>query len=119
MLGKSFCPRIKNIKDQWLYKINPGKDYGSLNKLLKGQKYIFVPLVGELGHTLADTVYWVETLQQSATYSEAPRACQKVGEVEDVSDFSHSPVTGRKSPCYRAGCKFCTSLEPLEVVGQN
>jgi TnpA family transposase len=32
MLGKSFCPRMKNIKDQWLYKINPGKDYGSLNK---------------------------------------------------------------------------------------
>jgi len=39
MLGKSFCPRIKNIKDQWLYKINAEKDYGSLNKLLKGARH--------------------------------------------------------------------------------
>ena len=38
MLGKSFCPRIKNIKEQWLYKINEEKDYGSLNRLLKGAR---------------------------------------------------------------------------------
>ena len=39
MLGKSFCPRIKNIKEQWLYKINVEKDYGSLNRLLKGARH--------------------------------------------------------------------------------
>ena len=39
MLGKSFCPRIKNIKEQWLYKINAEKDYGNLNRLLKGAKH--------------------------------------------------------------------------------
>jgi TnpA family transposase len=39
MLGKSFCPRIRNIKDQWLYKINIEKDYSNLNKLLKGAKH--------------------------------------------------------------------------------
>jgi TnpA family transposase len=39
MLGKSFCPRIKNIKEQWLYKINEEKDYGSLHTLLKGAKH--------------------------------------------------------------------------------
>ena len=40
MLGKSFCPRIKNIKDQWIYKMNDQKDYGSLNKLLIGTKHL-------------------------------------------------------------------------------
>jgi len=39
MLGKSFCPRIKNIKEQWIYKINDMKDYGSLNTLLKGANH--------------------------------------------------------------------------------
>jgi TnpA family transposase len=39
MLGKSFCPRIRNIKDQWIYKNNEEKDYGNLNKLLKGAKH--------------------------------------------------------------------------------
>jgi hypothetical protein len=35
MLGKDFSPKIKNIKSQWLYKINAVRDYGSLNALLK------------------------------------------------------------------------------------
>ena len=39
MLGKTFSPRIRNIKDQWIYKINAEKDYGSLNALLKGAKH--------------------------------------------------------------------------------
>jgi TnpA family transposase len=39
MLGKSFSPRIKNIKSQWLYKIDQDKDYGSLNALLKGANH--------------------------------------------------------------------------------
>src|SRR3954467_10490681 len=28
MLGKAFCPRIRNIKDQCIYKINAEEDYG-------------------------------------------------------------------------------------------
>jgi len=39
MYGKQFCPRIRNIKTQWLYKIDDTKDYGNLNKLLKGAKH--------------------------------------------------------------------------------
>jgi TnpA family transposase len=35
-LGISFSPRIKNIKKQWLYKIDGGMDYGSLNPLVTG-----------------------------------------------------------------------------------
>ncbi|MCA1617597.1 MAG: transposase [Acidobacteria bacterium] len=35
-LGISFSPRIKNIKGQWLYKIDEDKDYGSLNPLVAG-----------------------------------------------------------------------------------
>ena len=58
MLGKSFCPRIKNIKDQWLYKINAEKDYGSLNRLLKGAKHTIKmePIVDQwdrMGHFYA------------------------------------------------------------------
>jgi hypothetical protein len=34
MLGKQFSPRIKNVKSQWLYKINASKSYGSLDALL-------------------------------------------------------------------------------------
>ena len=39
MLGKTFSPRIKNIKTQWIYKINDTKAYGSLDKLMKGAKH--------------------------------------------------------------------------------
>src|SRR5947207_1157570 len=39
MLGKTFSPRIKNIKSQWLYKINQDKDYGNLSALLKGANH--------------------------------------------------------------------------------
>jgi TnpA family transposase len=58
MLGKSFCPRIKNIKDQWLYKINAEKDYGSLNRLLKGARHTInmEPIVDQwdrMGHFYA------------------------------------------------------------------
>lgn len=35
-LGISFSPRIKNIKTQWLYKIDDDRDYGNLNPLLEG-----------------------------------------------------------------------------------
>jgi TnpA family transposase len=37
-LGISFSPRIKNIKTQWLYKIDD-KDYGSLNPLVAGNNH--------------------------------------------------------------------------------
>ena len=39
MLGKTFSPRIKNIKTQWIYKINDTKDFGSLNKFVKGARH--------------------------------------------------------------------------------
>jgi len=35
-LGITFSPRIKNIKTQWLYKIDESRDYGSLNALIAG-----------------------------------------------------------------------------------
>ena len=35
-LGITFSPRIKNIKSQWLYKIDEGKNYNSLNPLISG-----------------------------------------------------------------------------------
>jgi len=38
-LGISFSPRIKNIKTQWLYKIEEDKDYGSLNPLIAGNTH--------------------------------------------------------------------------------
>lgn len=58
MLGKSFCPRIKNVKDQWIYKINAEKNYGSLNVLLKGTRHIIkmTPVIEQwdrMGHFYA------------------------------------------------------------------
>jgi len=38
-LGISFSPRIKNIKAQWLYKIDECRDYGSLNSLVAGNNH--------------------------------------------------------------------------------
>lgn len=35
-IGITFSPRIKNIKHQWLYKIDENKDYGSLEPLIAG-----------------------------------------------------------------------------------
>jgi TnpA family transposase len=35
-LGITFSPRIKNIKTQWIYKIDESRDYGSLNPLVAG-----------------------------------------------------------------------------------
>lgn len=37
MLGKTFSPRIRNIKDQRLYKIDIAKNYGCLTSLLSGK----------------------------------------------------------------------------------
>ena len=39
-LGITFSPRIKNIKSQWLYKIDENRDYGSLNSLVAGTDHI-------------------------------------------------------------------------------
>ncbi len=39
MLGKKFSPRIRNIKAQWIYKIDKERDYGSLNALIKGANH--------------------------------------------------------------------------------
>ena len=38
-LGISFSPRIKNIKTQWLYKIDKDKDCSSLNSLIAGNNH--------------------------------------------------------------------------------
>ncbi len=35
-LGIAFSPRIKNIKTQWIYKIDESRDYGGLNALISG-----------------------------------------------------------------------------------
>ncbi len=35
-LGIAFSPRIKNIKTQWIYKIDESRDYSSLNSLIAG-----------------------------------------------------------------------------------
>jgi TnpA family transposase len=35
-LGISFSPRIKNIKSQWLYKIDENRNYGSLTPFVEG-----------------------------------------------------------------------------------
>jgi len=42
MLGKTFCPRIRNIKGQWIYKIREA-DYGSFNALVKGARHTVHP----------------------------------------------------------------------------
>ena len=34
MLGKRFCPRIKNVKHQRIYRIEKDRDYGVLEPLL-------------------------------------------------------------------------------------
>ncbi len=38
-LGISFSPRIKNIKTQWLYKIDEDRNYGSLDSLVAGNNH--------------------------------------------------------------------------------
>jgi TnpA family transposase len=40
MFGKQLNPRIKNVKSQRLYKIDPNYQYGSLAPLLKGKSHI-------------------------------------------------------------------------------
>jgi TnpA family transposase len=58
LLGKQFSPRIKNMKSQWIYKINEEKDYGSLKKLVKGanhttKMHFIVDQWDRMGHFLA------------------------------------------------------------------
>ena len=45
LLGYQFMPRIKNLKDQQLYKINKDSDYGQLNILL--DKHIDLDIIKE------------------------------------------------------------------------
>jgi TnpA family transposase len=47
MLGRRFCPRIKGLQHQWIYRIDKDKDYGSLN-----------PLVARSDHTIH--LEWIE-----------------------------------------------------------
>jgi len=34
MFGKRFCPRIRGLHRQWIYRIDPHKDYGPLTALV-------------------------------------------------------------------------------------
>lgn len=45
LLGYQFMPRIKDLKDQQLYKINKDSDYGQLNVLL--DKHIDLDIIKE------------------------------------------------------------------------
>jgi TnpA family transposase len=38
MFGKRFCPRIRGLHRQWIYRIEPDKDYGPLTPLLRHSK---------------------------------------------------------------------------------
>ena len=43
MLGRRFCPRIKNHSSQKIYKINPDRDYGSFASMLKSTQTTIDP----------------------------------------------------------------------------
>jgi TnpA family transposase len=38
MFGKRFCPRIRGLHRQWIYRIDPHRDYGPLTTLLRPSK---------------------------------------------------------------------------------
>jgi hypothetical protein len=38
MFGKRFCPRIRGLHRQWLYRLDPQREYGPLTALLSPQK---------------------------------------------------------------------------------
>ena len=38
MFGKRFCPRIRGLHRQWIYRIEPQRDYGPLTALLRPSK---------------------------------------------------------------------------------
>jgi TnpA family transposase len=38
MFGKRFCPRIRGLHRQWIYRIDPQKDYGPLTPIVSPQK---------------------------------------------------------------------------------
>jgi TnpA family transposase len=38
MFGKRFCPRIRGLHRQWIYRIDPQRDYGPLTTLLRHSK---------------------------------------------------------------------------------
>jgi hypothetical protein len=38
MFGKRFCPRIRGLHRQWIYRIDPRKDYGPLTPIVSHQK---------------------------------------------------------------------------------
>ena len=38
MFGKRFCPRIRGLHRQWIYRLDPSRDYGPLTTLLRPSK---------------------------------------------------------------------------------
>jgi Tn3 transposase DDE domain len=38
MFGKRFCPRIRGLHRQWIYRIDPQKDYGPLGPIVSHTK---------------------------------------------------------------------------------
>jgi TnpA family transposase len=38
MFGKRFCPRIRGLRRQWIYRIDPHRDYGPLTPIVSATK---------------------------------------------------------------------------------
>jgi TnpA family transposase len=49
MFGKRFCPRIRGLHRQWIYRIEPQRDYGPLTALLRPSKRV-LPLAWITAH---------------------------------------------------------------------
>ena len=61
MFGKRFCPRIRGLHRQWIYRIDPDKDYGPLDPvdpLQMGRERWLAPRIEILLLILAAIIYW-------------------------------------------------------------
>ena len=100
MLGKSFCPRIKNIKEQWLYKIDEKKGYGSL-----------APLVGGNDHTIK-MKYIVDNWDRMAQFY----ASLEAGHVTASTAFKRIVGFTSKNHFYQANLQLGRILKTEHIL---
>ena len=106
LLGRRFCPRIRGLKHQHIYRIDPDRDYGALAPLVRrADRTIDLPLIGEQwdrmgqsyaslesGHTTASVA-----LKRLAGYSpknrfyRANRELGRVFKTEFILDYMAQP----------------------------
>jgi len=102
MFGKRFCPRIRGLHRQWLYRLDPAKDYGPLTTLLRHRKRAL--------HLDWVTAHWDRMGQFFASFA-AGHTTASVALKRLLAGRPHPPLGQRN--------RLAQHVEIANMIGQN